>query len=382
MKDKTKKNPSSDGKPFINKNIVLTGIILLLNYFIFISTLKDLSFRSQDLLLLSYQKIGFGSRALLGTLLTAFGIDRDNVNVFLYIIYFLIFALFFLFTVRILHRETPKKIGKTAESVRNLPVIMCLCPFFLYGFSCSFFGSISAVFVLLTIICFLLAQNQKAVYAIPFVCLFAILSDHVFALLYLPAICLYLKYKSNQKNGKVFRKAFSLTIGISIPAFILMIILSFRNDFPVYFYGNRGDQLYGSKFKVIGDFLQTYNSTLSNEAIRFVFALPVIVFLAYLWIKCIKVQKNNNFFSFCIAHLATVFVPLVFFKGFGSWLPAVMSAQIMLAMGLIYENDANFLTFAGKTVISLNSRRLILPCCFMAFYFYIIEILPLLNKII
>ncbi len=380
-------------KNFLNKNLktVLMGMVLLANYFMFINHYTDASKRSQEILLLSYENVGFGARTLLGSVLSLLGFSSEEIapgifptDIFLFIVYFAVCALFFALIIKIPNGNNG--LNKSKNKMKNpelFIMLLCACPFYLYAFSYEFFGNVNCFLLLLLLVCLLLMKNKKLLPLVPLICAFAIFVDHTFAVTYLPAVCCLLWYKSKKSNGKPYGRAYGITVLTSIPLFVLMIPLAIKNNFSNVTYGNGHDIFYAREFKIFQDILQIHETVKAigfNEFIRFFFVLPLIIFLAFLWIRSIKLseKKDKILFKFCFAQLFVLLVPLIYFKGFGSWIAAVLSSQIALVISFASEKNSAVSIVINKLNLYLEKRTLWLFAFAALFYISVTDVLPLL----
>lgn len=366
-----------------NGKIIFLGIFLLLNCFVFFNGYSDKSNDSQQLLLLSYQNIGFSSRIFLGTILRLLGFSNGYLNrliILLRIIYVAVSVMFFWFVAKTMqndknHRNNIKK----EKNIELWCAYICACPIFLYGFSYNLYGSTNIFLVLLMLISFLLLQNQKATFLIPILCVLAILTDHVFSFIYLPVLCLLLWHKSKSQNRKPFSMLLKSTILFSIFATIIMICFSFKSEFPTYYYNLKMFSV--NNFHFLQDLTQNCGEnklSFDDEIIWLLIALPLIVFFAYLWRNCLKASKGQNvkFYKLCFIHLALCLPSIVYFKGFRSWLTSVLVSQTLLVLGLLWQNNKPVEKAFEKINLTSEKSLIILVGFVFAFYFLISVFLP------
>lgn len=369
-----------------NSRMIFLGIILLLNCFVFSKNYSDKSTDSQKLLLLSYQDIGFSSRIFLGTLLRLLGFSNnrlDKLNNILFITYLIVSALFFLVMVQTVRNDKTRKshINKMSD-IEPWYVYLYSCPIFLYGFSYNLYGSVNIFLVLLTLICFLLFQNQKATFLIPILCILAIFTDHIFSLIYLPVLCLLLWHKSKSRSGKAFSVLLKITLVFSILTTILMICFSFKPEFSIYYYNTKMFSV--NNFHFLEDLTQicsNHKIGFKDEILWLLITSPVIVFLVYLWMTCLKISKKKNikFFKFCFVHLALCLPSIIYFKGFRSWLTSTLIAQILLVFGLLSQNDKTVKKVFDGFNLYIKKNPIILFIFIFTFYFLLSVFLTTLN---
>lgn len=371
-----------------NSKIIFLGLIVLLNFFILVKSYSDTSCNSQLLLFLSYQDIGFSSRVFLGTILRLFGLSNirsDIINIILFLTYLTVSALFFWIIVQIFqNNKTYKKRIKQSSEIEPWYIYVCACPIFLYGFSYNLYGSINVFLVLLVLICFLLLQKQKATFLIPILCVLAIFIDHVFALIYLPVICLLLWNKSKKNwNGKYFSALLKTTLVFNTLTTILMTCFSFKSEFPTYHYGT--SKIFSvNNFHFLQDLTQGCDGnklSFDDEILWLLIALPLIVFFAYLWKNCLKASKGQNkkFYKLCFVHLALCLPSIIYFKGFRSWLTSVIICQMLLLFGLLLQSDKTLITVFKEINLVIGKNSITLFGLIYVFYFLISVFLPVVS---
>lgn len=364
-----------------NGKIIFLGIFLLLNCFVFFNGYSDKSNDSQQLLLLSYQNIGFSSRIFSGTILRLLGFSTENINsinILLKITYLIVSLLFLIIIVKLSKKN---KLNDSA-SIEPLFVYLCACPLFLYGFSYNLYGSTNIFLVLLMLISFLLLQSEKLTFLIPVICASAIFTDHIFALIYLPVICLLLWNKSTVQTGKRFDSIFKTTLIFSILSLVLMICFSFKSEFSTYHYNSKIFSV--NNFHFLQDLTQNCGEnklSFDDEIIWLLIALPLIVFFAYLWRNCLKASKGQNakFYKLCFVHLALCLPSIVYFKGFRSWLTSVLVSQTLLVLGLLWQNNKPVEKAFEKINLTSEKSLIILVGFVFAFYFLISVFLPVVS---
>ncbi len=359
-----------------NSRIIMLALVMLANYFLFIKNYSDTINESQHLLLLSYQKIGFGPRAFIGTILEFLGFTVNNpgaVNLLINIVYFAVSVLFFLIAVGII-----KKSGEKNDTT-FIPVFFCVCPLFLYGFSYNLYGSTSAFLVLFALVCFELIISRKAVWTVPLICIPAILTDHIFAFIYLPAICLLMWYKSRKKNDKLYKNNLIFTAITSIPVLVAVICFSYKSVLPSIYYGNYFKSFASKDYHFFEDLSQNYYGKASivfYEILWICIAALFIFSFVFLWKKCIENSKRKVFFIICAAQLLLCIPTIIYFRGYRSWMISVLISQAILVFGLISENDKSVVEAVGKLSLSMNKNKYLFAIITFIFVFIISVFLP------
>lgn len=371
-----------------NSKIIFLGLIILINYLVFINNYSDASNDSQQLLLLSYQDIGFSSRVFAGTLLRLLGFSvehTESINVFLNILYLAVSGLFFFIVVKVFsgNKADRKQIEKSND-IEPWFIYICACPLFLYGFSFNLYGSANVFLIFLMLICFLLLQNQKSAFLIPVICVSAILTDHVFSLIYLPVICLLLWNKFKINGEKIYGSVFKITLISGILTTVLMLCFSFKSEFPTYYYGSNARIFSVNNFSLLQDFCQNCgnnNLGLDDEILWLFITLPSIVFLVYLWQNCFKLSKgiSKKIFKLCLIHMLLCLPSLIYFKGFRSWLVSLLISQSVLVLGMLYQKDKTVGIVFEKINLILKKNSAVFIGIVFVFYFLISVLLPMLN---
>lgn len=319
-------------------------------------------FSASDIqLFFDYGKLGFRPRLLLGSLLNLLGIDDGRslgLKIFLSVLYITLTAV----TVLILLKARNKAYSEESKyGILLFACFICLCPLFIIGFSDSLFGSVHIVLMLLSILSVFLINKGKALYAVVFICMFAILIDHVFFIIFFPLIAVAYMNKINSGKKEIrTSNAYAATATVCAVSFAALVIFSLiLNPSDVYM-----EIFLGDESSVSGNMTNIYpalfadmnygfnehtpiKDILFREALSLISVSPFYVFFAWLWnnsLRYTKEERKKNkgaekILQCCFLQLLVAVPSVIFFTKFSSWLYAEIFVQTLLVCLLVCSGN-------------------------------------------
>lgn len=310
---------------------------------------------------LPYSAFGFQSRLVVGSVVSFFADYITGKTIYAMMI--IITVLFILAVSFVVGRIMRLAVGRNENSAEMLMILFVACPVSIqYLFTYNNLGRFDLFLILLTAIILYCIHREKAKWAVPALCLFAMIISFNFAFLYMPVIAIimineYMVAKRSRSGFLIFAVS-CMAVAVSFAYFKIFPpapAFGSLEELKAYLAGRT--DVRGEEFIVFYDVCRPLADTYSRGADKaFVwfydllcsygsFALlsvgPAFAFFSFFWFKALRntPQKNKKlFYLLCLISPAGG-LPMFLTIDWDRWIPTLFISQMMLVMYLFAVSD-------------------------------------------
>lgn len=312
---------------------------------------------------LSYVDFGFKSRLVMGSVIRLF---TNYVSVGLIYTIITAFSVSFIAFISLILGRVVRKLSNTAGvSAELLIALFIACPISIqYLFNINNFGRFDLQSIMITTGILFCAKSSKTKWAVPLLCLFAMMFNYNFIIMYMPVIGIVLlnEYFVNKKSKSILLILIISCLTVA-SLFLYFRILATATEFEsltqmkIYLAGIT--DIKDGEYAAFYDFFYPINKFYfgdTRDAFGWFFDLlkvygpfmlfstaPVFAVIVSFWIRAFKnaQQKSKKFvFLLCLSAPAAS-LPMFLAIDWDRWVPTLFISQFMLVLYFIAVNDSD-----------------------------------------